>query len=155
MAGLDDYALQIARKRVDAFGALMEQHREAMKCRDCEELLDSGIAAYQWLSDAEKIFRQAAVEGFQVPPNVVTALSALYRTWLGSCPFAEEQVNRQERLGFTIANWEEFKKASEAVRRKVSLLQMEEDLQSAFRGDAFDEAFWSEAHKARSPHCDG
>jgi hypothetical protein len=155
MAGLDDCTLQIARKRVDAFSALMEQHRGAMKCRDCEELLRSGIDAYESLSDAERIIRQAAVEGFHVPSNVVTALDALYRAWLESCPLAEEQVKQQEKLGFTVANLAEFKTACDAVRRKISFLQVEEDLESAFRGDFFDEAFWTEARKSRSPQCDG
>jgi len=149
-AAFDDYTLKLARKRVDAFDALTEQHRHAMKCQDCQDLLRSGIEAYKWLRRADETIRLAAVEGFQVSQDVVATLSNLYRAWLKPCPYAEEQVKEQEKLGFKIASLDEFRKVCEEVRTKVSILDMEEHLENAFQGGVFDSSFWAEAHKIRA-----
>ena len=145
-----DYSLQLAQKHVDAFDALMEQHRQAMKCRDCEELLQSGIDAYRWLTRADETIRQAAIEGFDVPPEVVTALATMYRAWFKPCRYAEERIRDQERQGFAVTNVDAFRKAHDAMRMKVHILEMEDHLESAFQGGVFDVPFWTEAQRLRN-----
>lgn len=134
-----DSSLLIARQRVDAYSqrdALMEQHAEAMKCRDCEDLLHCGIEAYKWLRRADETLREAAKAGFDVGEEAKEALDLLYRTWLRPCERAERRIREQQELGFTIKNLDEFRAACSFVKRQVRKQEMFAALDQAFQGDA-------------------
>lgn len=147
----DDYTLRLAKKHVDAFDALMAEHRQAKRASDCEELLRTGIEAYHWLKQADDTIRQAAVEGFAVPQEVVGALAELYRAWLKPCSYAEEQIRLCQSRGYSLANLDEFRRVRAAVEQKTRVLALNDDLDAAFRGEMFDAGFWSEAHRTRNP----
>jgi len=153
MPDVSDYSLRLAKKHVEEYrnqDAIMSQHREAMACRDCEGFLERGIEAYNWLRHADRVLRQAAVEGFEVPEEARDALAALYRAWLHPCPRAEERIKEQEERNFRLRNLHEFRAACEYVEQQVRLLDMEEEIDDAFEGRVFDEEFWKKAHDMRS-----
>lgn len=148
-----DYSLRLAEKHVEEYrdyDVLISQHKEAMECRDCEDFLALGIEAFKWLRRADKILRHAAIKGLDVSADAVGALATLYHLWLLPCSHAEERIKQQEEKKYHPRNVKDFREASEFVKREVRMLEMEEQLEGAYRGDVFDEAFWEEAHKMRS-----
>jgi hypothetical protein len=145
--------LFLAEKHIQEYqdrDAILSQHRQAMKCRDCEDFLGLGIQAFKWLKRADQTIREATIKGFEVTPDVPEALAHLYRGWLLPCAHAEDQIRRQREQGFELRNLEEFEKARNFVEQQVRLLDMEEDVERAAQGDSFDEEFWTEAHRLRS-----
>lgn len=150
-----DLSLQVARRSVEAYSSsfdehLTREHEAAMMCRDCEEFLQLGIAAYNWLRDAEKLLHEAARTGCAVRADAPQAINYLYRRWLRPCEHAEEMIRQQEQRGFTVANLKEFHEACEDVKRKVALMEAEERLESVYSGGVFDEEFWREASKRQA-----
>ena len=134
-----DSSLLIAEQRVRAYSerdALMEQHAQAVNCRDCEDLLQCGIEAHQWLRKADETLREAARAGFDVGEEAREALDLLYRTWLRPCEHAERRIREQQELGFTVAHLDRFRDACEFVRRQVRKQEMFASLDQAFQGDA-------------------
>ena len=133
-----DSSFLIAQQRVRAYSerdALMEQHAQAMKCRDCEDLLDCGIEAYKWLRKADETLREAAKAGFDVTVEVRDALDLLYRTWLGPCKHAERRIQEQQEAGFEVSNLAEFRDACEFVKRQVREQEMFAAIEQPFRDD--------------------
>ena len=148
-----DISLRLAEKHIEEYrdkDEIISRHHEAMECRDCEDFLELGIEAYKWLRLADRMLRQAAVKGIDVSAEVTDALATLYRHWLIPCSHAEERIKQQEDRGFVLRNADAFRNAREQVKQQVRLLGMEEQLESAFQGDIFDEEFWLEARKMRS-----
>ena len=148
-----DYSLQLAQKRVDDYRRKDETiaaHEDAMACRDCEDFLESGIEAFKWLRRADLTLREAAVAGIQVPDDAPEAIASLYRAWLVPCPHAQQRIKQQVERDFRLRNLREFQEACEYVKQQVRLLDMDDQLEGAFRGDVFDEAFWQEAHGLRA-----
>jgi hypothetical protein len=148
MAHLDDYGLRLARKCVDDFAqqdALMEQHREAVQRRDCEELPRLGIEAAEWLGNADKTLRTAAVKGISVPEHVVADLASLFRLWLRPVAYASECLLETKRQGFTIENQKQFESVVAEVQKRVAMLDMADSIEDAFQGNVFNGAFWNAA----------
>jgi len=149
---VSDLSLRLAEKHVEEYRdkeAIMSRHRAAMECRDCEDFLQLGIEAYTWLRRADRMLRQAAVKGIDVPAEARDLLATLYRHWLIPCSHAEEWIKQQEDRKFALRNADEFREVQEQVKRQVRLFDMEEQLESAFQGGIFDEEFWLEAQKIR------
>ncbi len=138
-----DYSLELARKHVNSYG----QHT-AMKCGD---FLRHGIEAYRWLRQADHTVRQAAREGLEVSPETVSVLSELYRLWCRPCSHAEKLIAEQEARGLSVAGVKEFREARDFAEGQIRRLEMYETLEQAFRGEFFDDSFWTEAGGLRSP----
>ncbi len=148
-----DITLELAKKHVSKYAEqdrIMAQHCSAMKCRDCEDFLQLGIEAYQWIARADQTLRQAAVEGLDVPEEAKDVLCKLYTSWLTSCAHAEDRIREQEQQGFTVANAGRFRESRENVEQQLRVLEAHEALDEAFQGQMFDESFWAEAHRMRS-----
>jgi hypothetical protein len=156
-----DYTLELARKYLGdyegQYDEIMARHAEAMECRDCEDLLEHGLNAFQWLRRAEEVLRQTARAGICKTPednqsirDGHEALNGLFSEWLRPCQHTEERIAQQEKLGFTPARAEEFRSACEYVRRRVRKVELHEELEQAFSGDVFDDSFWGEASRMRS-----
>lgn len=145
-----DYSLQIASNHVDRYRRrdekLMVEHRQAMECRDCEEFLQSGIEAFNWLAHADMTMREASVLGLEVPQDTVSALETLYRVWLLPCAHAEEMIAKQRERGYEPSNIQEFRDACHKGRRAVAKLDALEILeQTHASAGVFDSAFWKGA----------
>ena len=112
---VEPLALRIARERVgryrDESDDLMRRHAEAIDCRDCEDFLQLGIEAFNWLGRADQTIRQEVFAGrLEHDPEVDSALAALYSEWLKPCGYAEHWVAVQRERGFRVDNLEEFRK---------------------------------------------
>ncbi len=77
-----DVTQWVVNQYVDDSGKLMDEHRRAMECRDCEELLELGLNAYQWLVRSEETFREAHRLGIGYGENVDQSLTLLLEAWL-------------------------------------------------------------------------
>ena len=132
-----DFSIQLAQKQVAAYSAqdeLMANHHQAMKCRDCEEFLDTGIRAYQRLRQAEETAQEAAKAGIEVSPDVVTAIKVLYRSLLRPCVHAEQRILEQEQAGYQVTNLADFRRACEDVKKRVQAFDMYDAIGDAFEG---------------------
>ncbi|MCE9545301.1 MAG: hypothetical protein K8T25_07265 [Planctomycetia bacterium] len=110
--------LRIARESVQDFhDNLMQAHAEAMDCLECEELLDKGISAYKWLSQAEATLREGAARGIcPFTDKLRQALETLYYFWLDPCKYAEERIAAALEKGYNPDNLQEFRDCCERVR---------------------------------------
>jgi hypothetical protein len=149
-----DFSIQLAQKQVEAYSAkddeLMATHQQAMECRDCEEFLDTGIHAYQWLRRAEETAREAAREGIEVSPDAVAAIKLLYRSWLRPCAHAEQRIREQEAAGYHVSNLADFRSAGDDVKKRVQAFDMYDAIDDAFEGRVFDADFIRRAEELRS-----
>lgn len=132
--------LDLAESVVDEYAAdsdaLMQSHREAMECAECEEVLAKGIRAYELLKRAEDTFREADSRGlFDYSESLQSAVDRLYAAWLGPSAVAERWIERLEQLGLPPANREQFCATCHEVRAIV-----EDRRWLALTQDAFDAA---------------
>ncbi len=148
-----DFSIQLAQKQVEAYSAqdeLMATHHQAMKCRDCEEFLDTGIRAYKRLRQAEEMAQEAAREGIEVSPNVAAAIKVLYRSWLRPCARAEQRILEQDQAGYQVSNLADFRGACEDVKKRIQAFDMYDAIDDEFEGRVFDEAFLRKAQELGS-----
>lgn len=114
----DNLALIIARRRVHDYATesheLMQNHAEAMECRDCEDFLAKGIDAFKWLRNAEDTMREADYQGvFEFSEPIQQALDALYEMWLVPCRFADTWIESIAARGYVPDNLKKFREACE------------------------------------------
>ncbi len=97
-------AVRTAKKYVknynDESDALMQAHREAMDCRDCEDFLQLGIDAFHWILAADCKVRLALKDGnFEEFESQQVVLEVLARCWLQPCKYAEHWIQLQQQAG--------------------------------------------------------
>lgn len=119
---------------VGDFDKLMEEHSQAMECRDCEDVLQVGIEAYKWLAWCEETFREAHARGIPSNGDADQALTMLLEAWLQPCGPAESWIDRLSRMGHAPHNLSEFREACDHVRALV-----EDRTWSDMTAAAFDE----------------
>jgi hypothetical protein len=119
---------------------LMRRHAEAIDCRDCEDFLQLGIDAFDWLNRADESIRRAILSGrAEYDPKVERTLLVMYTRWLKPCEHAEKWIAVQEKRGFRVENVERFRECCAEVRAMVedsSLL--DNDTIINLRDDAVD-----------------
>lgn len=106
--------METATERVAEFESVMENHRDAMDCFDCESFLRLGIEAHRWLSTAERHIIARASKGYPAP-EVHEAMHSLFNGWLKTSQIAQIWIDRVSNNGFNINGLEEFYEAREAV----------------------------------------
>jgi hypothetical protein len=134
-----DSSLLVAAQRVRAYterDALMERRAQAMEGRECEDLLQCAVEAFNRLKGADETLREAAKAGFDVGEEVKEAIDSLYRTWLAPRERAERRIRECRERGFSIENLDQFRAASRFVERRVQKQDMFAALDEASRGDA-------------------
>lgn len=109
-----DVAIDVAKKKLEKFNErsngenVMEQHADAMACRDCEAFLDAGIVAFEWLQRADRILREAAKEGIDVDENTPNIIGTLYRVMLRSVGRAQKLIAEHQAKGYELDNLDRF-----------------------------------------------
>ncbi|MDZ4818927.1 MAG: hypothetical protein SGJ20_08150 [Planctomycetota bacterium] len=122
---LDFLAYRTARSHIHAFtdeseGIFPGPH-QAMECHECENFLQLGIDAFNWLTRADAENRKAIFSGrIEHDSQVDDAIDALYHAWLKPCGVAEKWIASQIGRGFELDNLEEFRKCVAEVRAIVS-----------------------------------
>ncbi len=99
---------------------LMDAHREAMECLDCEAFLQLGIDAYAWLRRATKELRTSEIG--MSPESIVESEETVRRLrilWMQPCECAEEWVAIQRSRDYKVSNLEEFRECCQKVRQTV------------------------------------
>jgi len=117
-------AFRNARRQVSGYVGeskdVMRRHAEAMDCWDCEDVLQLGIDAFDWLNRADEAIRRDINSGrLEYDPRIDRALKSLYARWLKPCPFAEQWIAVQEARGFTVRNAARFRVCCEEARAIV------------------------------------
>ena len=106
--------------------ATMQKCAEAMSCRDCEDLLRSGIEAFKWLKQSENTLQEAAKAGIQVSMHAKEAIDYLYRAWLMPCEHAEpaygNRKKRDSRLP-TLRNFKRLANTSQSASWQSTFMQ--------------------------------
>jgi|GEM_PF-3099255 len=116
--------LNVAERRVREFAdeadALLASHSEAMECWKCQELLQKGIDAYRWLTQADAFLREADYQGvFDFSPELQDAVNTLYQAWLQPCEFAERRIVALLERGYQLDNLQEFREICEQVEEII------------------------------------
>lgn len=109
---------------------LMQEHHAAMDCRDCEDFLQLGIDAFQWLIRADQLFRVAVYESIEAyDQQLDERLQHLFRQWLGPCDYAEKWIERQTAKGYHLDNLEKFRECCREMAAIVEALDAGSDEQ--------------------------
>lgn len=125
---MSNFALRTARRRVDDFAnqlAVIRQSREAMECRDCEDYLQLGIDAFNWLKRANDQWEEAKSDFDSENRRDISiemadqAIRQLYFVWLRSSEEAKKRINVQVGRGYVVDNRDEFESCVEQVREIV------------------------------------
>ena len=103
---------------------LMDQHREALDCYDCEAFLQLGIDAFDWVMRADRVVRSAYADGtVEYSEDVESAVKELCKGWLGPCEYAEEWAQKHLASGYQIDNLVVFR---ECCRQMQAIVKFNE-----------------------------
>ncbi len=130
---------------------LMRRHAEAIDCRDCEDFLQLGIDAFDWLNRADESIRRAILNGrAEYDPKAERTLLEMYARWLRPCEHAERWIAVQAKRGFHVDNSGRFRECCVDVRAIVednnllnndAIIKLRDDAVDAYRkGDTLE--FW-------------
>jgi hypothetical protein len=114
------HAQVVVKSYADEEGRLREHH-EAMECRDCEDFLQLGIDAFDWIVRADQLIREAAyrnVAGLDYA-QAERAVRTLCEAWLKPCKQAQAIIAGQTERGFCIENLARFRKCCEEMQAIV------------------------------------
>jgi hypothetical protein len=120
----DSLALRTAKTLVESYSredGVIEEHKQAMDCRDCETYLQLGIDAFDWLIRADQIARKAIFSGSTAidPDQVEAEIGRLCRTWLDSGDRANAWIALQQSRGFAVENLDRFRECHAEMRAIV------------------------------------
>ncbi len=142
---MESIAFRSAKRHVKTFARtskLMQAHREAMDCRNCEDFLQLGVDAYEWLKRAEEALRENLYKGRRRnDPKLSEAFDMMYNTWLWPVEFADEWIAKQIHKGYIPDNLENFRKACDEVRDIVERRNWEK-MASLSRASMPDDDGW-------------
>lgn len=89
---------------------LLAQHREALECWDCDDLLRLGVEAFAWIRRAEENLSAAVRQGAPYDPDMEQTLTELYEQWLEPCEAAEEWAKEVRSRGYELKHLDEFRR---------------------------------------------
>ncbi|HEV7224390.1 MAG TPA: hypothetical protein VGN42_16900 [Pirellulales bacterium] len=115
---MESLEIAIATQRVrDYSDDVMQWHDEAMQALDCQDQLEKGIKAFDWLTRCEESILEAIRQGLIEPSERIdAAIVALYKAWLLPCDRAEAMIESQLGRGFEPGNLERFRDCCEQAR---------------------------------------
>lgn len=133
-----------ARKHVDDFDAVIKDHYEAQDCNDCEDFLQMGIDAFEWIIRADEVIRAAIYAGdMEYDEELDHGIQLLLKVWLRPCENAFKWIAKCESLGFKIHNLAHFRECHNEVLAIVESLDSPDtevgDALSAARDEAIRE----------------
>src|SRR5688572_13762053 len=97
--------LQLARRQVDQFDEVLAQHCDAMACSDCEDGIELGMNALEWIETAEGILISAENDCLvEYSLEAHAALQRGYEQWLAAAERLVRVASEWERKGFQVAH---------------------------------------------------
>ncbi len=111
---LDTLAFRTAKSLVTGYeneAALHARPNESVECRNCEDFLQLGIDAFDWIVRADRLVRHAMFNGIGEfdHDQAEDAICALCRGWLEPCELANKLVAFQHQRGFRVDNLDRFR----------------------------------------------
>jgi hypothetical protein len=120
---MGDIALRTATTFVHSYAsedAVIEAPRQSDDRRDCEDFLQLGIDAFDWLIRADQTFREAIFDGYKdFDPAVENALRSLCQLWLKPCERARKRIEIQLSRGYKVDNLDRFNECCEEMQAIV------------------------------------
>jgi hypothetical protein len=108
---------------------LMDEHRQAMRCRETEARIELGLFALSLLSKFEVVCQEDALRGELTPDDPVWAgFQRIYRQWLAMSEKLLESAARHQNEGYTVEKLSEFLSAVDEVQGRVDLAEFELEL---------------------------
>jgi hypothetical protein len=130
---MDLAEIRVARTQVRLYTSMrpmysIEQSGSARRhalSASCEDILQLGINAFEWLKRAEKRWTNAIQAGrIQYDPESQAAFDRLFSAWLEPCKWAEEKISLELATGSVPENLESFRscctEAAEIVAKRAA-----------------------------------
>lgn len=129
MNALDSLYLRHARQHLTDFDresvlllASSREQRESLDRWDVDAILQMGIDAFDWLTQADNVGRQLLYDGKLTDAEVAqaeTGLVLLFTSWLRSCGAVNQRIAQALGQGYDLENLESFRKCEREVRSIV------------------------------------
>ena len=121
-----ELTFELAKAHTKSFADnVLHEHQNAMECFDCEEMLQAGIDAFQWISIAERVLRAADEKGLlEMTATIEDNLCQLWEAWLEPLEQAEEKIKQTRSNGFIPENLDEFYSVKEKAIEIVDKIQL-------------------------------
>ncbi len=113
----DSLEYRLAAHYVDDFADhVMKDHYAAMESYDCQELMEKGILAFEWLDRAEKTIREASYLGIvDFTVDAKESVEKLYGAWLNPCVKVDQWLDNLLAQGYRPANVDRFQECKAEV----------------------------------------
>ena len=99
-----------ARREIDHFDAVLAQHHTAIACRDCEEVVQQGIKAFDWIDRAEEALIRAEDDCLvDYSPEAHQQIHQWYASWLDSAKQVLASAADLARSGYEVASVAELR----------------------------------------------
>jgi len=112
---MTELTLELAQRHTQTFADdVKHSHHNAMECYDCQEMLQHGIDAFNWIQIAEKVLREGDAAGLvDIGVEVDDAINSLWEMWLRPVEGAEKKIAQTRAKGFIPDNMHEFNRVKE------------------------------------------
>jgi hypothetical protein len=120
----ESLGLRITRNQAAEYEEIViQQSREACRCRDCESTIKLGVQVFDWIVDLDEDYRRDLFAGKgEYDKSLESDLEVLLRGWHRRCAeviaWAEENI----RLGFEVSNLDQFRDRCEQAKAMVASL---------------------------------
>lgn len=98
-----------------------KDHRDAMACRNLEQMIRLGVGLYDGLELADEMLRVDAARGkFTYTDEVGSAFDKLFRWWLDPCHLIEAEIAKLESKQYTVELASDFRERCARARSVVA-----------------------------------
>jgi len=121
-------ALEFAYKSMGIHDELMARHQEAMKCRDFEAVLFSGIQFFNCIREAEKAVCKFLRETPDFPKRamLIDAVEMLYKAWIRPCSRVDKETASWNAKNYKVEHEAEYAVCRQKAFAKVQQLERDE-----------------------------
>lgn len=100
---------------------LMQDHKEAMECMDCETCIQLGLDAYKWLVRADEQFNQSVAQGImEFDKMIADTIENIYSIWYDLSNKMNTWIDLQITRGFELNNLRKFRECQRLVKAAIS-----------------------------------
>jgi len=101
----------------DRESQFLRDHQEAMNCLDCDAFLQMGVDAFDWLIQADKVYRKGLYDDATAHDAAFEeTLLLLFRGLLSACTSAEAWIADVIARGYRLDNLPGFRKCVAELR---------------------------------------
>ncbi|HZZ28678.1 MAG TPA: hypothetical protein VFE46_11805 [Pirellulales bacterium] len=111
---------------------VMQRHREAMECWDCDSFLQVGIDAFEWLIRADICFKKAERDGrfnSAKAEDLDETVQSLCKGWLETANAIQVWIDLQKRRGYHLESLGRFLKCKDEIQAIVEFNEVSNSLE--------------------------